>query len=67
MLIIADGLDRDGKIKSIATESREELLSWMESNGIGWITIYRYHRDEESNLLWITRDRIKRWIDTGIL
>ena len=31
MLIIADGLDRDGKIKSIATESREELLSWMES------------------------------------
>lgn len=65
MYIVADGLNKDGKIRSIVAEDSEELLKWMDSNGIGWITIYL--GQDDMNLIWITRDMIERWIESGIL
>lgn len=65
MYIVADGLNKDGKIKSIVAEDSEELLKWMDSNGIGWITIYL--GQDDMNLIWITRDMIERWIESGVL
>ncbi len=65
MYIVADGLNKDGKIRSIVAEDSEELLKWMDSNGIGWITIYL--GQDDMNLIWITRDMIERWIERGIL
>lgn len=65
MYIVADGLNKDGKIRSIVAEDREELLKWMDSNGIGWITIYL--GQDDMNLIWITRDMIERWIESGVL
>ena len=65
MYIVADGLNKDGKIRSIVAKDSEELLKWMDSNGIGWITIYL--GQDDMNLIWITRDMIERWIESGVL
>ena len=65
MYIVADGLNKDGKIRSIVAKDSEELLKWMDSNGIGWIT--KYLGQDDMNLIWITRDMIERWIESGVL
>ena len=65
MYIVADGLNKDGKIRSIVAKDREELLKWMDSNGIGWIT--KYLGQDDMNLIWITRNMIERWIESGVL
>ena len=65
MYIVADGLNKDGKIRSIVAKDSEELLKWMDSNGIGWITIYL--GQDDMNLIWITRNMIERWIESGVL
>ena len=65
MYIVADGLNKDGKIRSIVAKDSEELLKWMDSNGIGWIT--KYLGQDDMNLIWITRNIIERWIESGVL
>ena len=40
MYIVADGLNKDGKTRSIGANDSEELLKWNDSNGISWITKY---------------------------
>lgn len=65
MYIVADGLNKDGKIRSIVAKDSEELLKWMDSNGIGWIT--KYLGQDDMNLIWITRNMIERWIESGVL
>ena len=65
MYIVADGLNKDGKIRSIVAKDSEELLKWMDSKGIGWIT--KYLGQDDMNLIWITRNMIERWIESGVL
>ena len=65
MYIVADGLNKDGKIRSIVAKDSEELLKWMDSNGIGWIT--KYLGQDDMNLIWITRNMIERWLESGVL